>query len=225
MHRFATCDRLDKGYPALMPSSIVRVAALDHDRLRRLVRRACTEGPSQARWRDELVGLVEGHRAAEDEALGGADPAVPPDALDSLRRVDADLDAATAALAAITVPSAEIADAGRRFQAALTAHVDELDGRLLQALGNTAPRKELRRLGGMYAARRDRALHDRGAVEPPRRLDVSRAELYELARRAGIEGRSSMSRRDLIAELERRQQKTRERPSPNGFERVWRGAG
>jgi hypothetical protein len=34
---------------------------------------------------------------------------------------------------------------------------------------------------------------------------VSRAELYELAKRAGIEGRSSMSRRDLIHELQRRQ--------------------
>jgi hypothetical protein len=206
---FSTCDRFVEGYPELMPSSIIRVASLDHERIRRLVRRACTEGPSQARWRDELVGLVEAHRAAEDEALGSADPAVPPEAVERLRQVDADLDAATAAMAAATIPSSEIAEVGRTFQSALTAHVDELDGRLLQALGDSAPRKELRRLGGLYVAHRDQALHDHGEVEPPRRLDVSRAELYELARRAGIEGRSSMSRRDLIVELERRQRQPR----------------
>jgi hypothetical protein len=209
VHAFSTCDRFVEGYPELMPSSIIRVASLDHERIRRLVRRACTEGPSQARWRDELVGLVEAHRAAEDEALGSADPAVPPEAIERLRQVDADLDAATAAMAAATIPSSEIAEVGRTFQSALTAHVDELDGRLLQALGDSAPRKELRRLGGLYVAHRDQALHDHGEVEPPRRLDVSRAELYELARRAGIEGRSSMSRRDLIVELERRQRQPR----------------
>jgi hypothetical protein len=69
------------------------------------------------------------------------------------------------------------------------------------------PRKQMRELGGRYADVRDEALRDEGADEPPpRRLDVSRAELYELAKRAGIEGRSSMSRRDLINELQRRQQ-------------------
>ena len=66
-------------------------------------------------------------------------------------------------------------------------------------------RKEIRLLGGEYESRRDDHLLRLGADEPPpRRLDLSRAELYELARRHGIEGRSAMSRRDLIAELQRR---------------------
>ena len=69
------------------------------------------------------------------------------------------------------------------------------------------PRRQMRELGGRYAEVRDEALVEEGADEPTRRsLDVSRGELYELAKRAGIEGRSSMSRRDLIVELQRRQQ-------------------
>jgi hypothetical protein len=65
----------------------------------------------------------------------------------------------------------------------------------------------MRRVGGVYETSRDRALQAEGADEPPpRRLDLPRAELYELARRAGIEGRSAMSRRELINELQRRQQ-------------------
>jgi hypothetical protein len=73
---------------------------------------------------------------------------------------------------------------------------------LAKAIG----RKEMRMLGGRYQGRRDQELRDTaGRTPPPRRLDVSRAELYELAKRAGIEGRSGMSRDQLINELQRRQ--------------------
>jgi hypothetical protein len=66
-------------------------------------------------------------------------------------------------------------------------------------------RGELRRLGGAYETRRSAELERAGAVHVlPRRLDVSRAELYELARKAGIEGRSGMTRGQLIDELQRR---------------------
>ena len=61
-------------------------------------------------------------------------------------------------------------------------------------------------LGGRYERRRDEELREsEGQTPPPRRLDLTRAELYELARRAGIEGRSGMSRDQLISELQRRQ--------------------
>ena len=52
-----------------MPSSITRLTSLDHQRLLRLLRRAVTEGPSQERWRDELVRLLAAHRVAEDRTL------------------------------------------------------------------------------------------------------------------------------------------------------------
>ncbi|HYJ77488.1 MAG TPA: Rho termination factor N-terminal domain-containing protein, partial [Actinomycetes bacterium] len=79
--------------------------------------------------------------------------------------------------------------------------------RVLAPMTEAMPRKQMRELGGRYTDIRDAVLRDEGAdAPPPRRLDVSRAELYELAKRAGIEGRSSMSRRDLINELQRQQQ-------------------
>lgn len=193
-----------------MPSSITRLTALDHDRLLRLVRRACTEGPSQQRWRDELVQLVRAHRAAERETLtadilaeGGTDVVA---GADQLHEMDEQLTAATDALAEVTIGSPSMADACDRLTRLLRMHADMLAEQVLTPLENAVPRKEIRRLGGMYETRREQELRESGADQPPpRRLDLSRAELYELAKRAGIEGRSAMSRRDLIDELQRRQ--------------------
>jgi hypothetical protein len=53
-----------------MPSSVRRLTLLDHERLQRLLRRACTAGPGQERWRTEMVALLRAHRIAErDEIL------------------------------------------------------------------------------------------------------------------------------------------------------------
>lgn len=196
-----------------MPSSITRLTALDHDRMLRLVRRACAEGPSQQRWRDELVHLVRAHRAAERETLttdalaqGGHDVAAGDE---QLREIDEQLTAATDAVADVPAGSPDMTDACERLTRLLRLHADVLVEQVLVPLENAVPRKEIRRLGGMYETLRDERLRESGADQPPpRRLDLSRAELYELAKRAGIEGRSAMSRRDLIDELQRRQKST-----------------
>lgn len=196
-----------------MPSSITRLTTLDHERMHRLLRRVVTEGPSQDRWRDELVRLVRAHRQAESEVLD--DDVVAAAGLDAtsavteLARTDHDLDDAVEALAGSPVPDPGLAALGHRLTALIAAHSSTLLERVLTPLELAVPRKEIRRLGGAYESRRDHHLQSQGDDEPPpRRLDVSRAELYELARRAGIEGRSAMSRRDLIAELLRRQPST-----------------
>ena len=194
-----------------MPSSITRLTALDHDRLLRLVRRAVAPGPSRERWRDELVHLVRAHLVGEQqvlsaEVLDAAGVSVDP-AGSRLAEVDGRLRSAAERMAAVPVTSPELADAGTQLQQALTMHADMITEQLLRPLEAAVPRKEVRRLGGRYAEVRDRALQQDGDGEPPpRRLDLSRAELYELAKKAGIEGRSTMSRKDLIAELQRRQQ-------------------
>jgi hypothetical protein len=114
------------------------------------------------------------------------------------------LDRAAAAVAAVPVPSPDLAPLGDRLATLVARHAD-LTHRVLAPLESAVARKEIRLLGGEYESRRDDHLLRLGADEPPpRRLDLSRAELYELARRHGIEGRSAMSRRDLIAELQRR---------------------
>lgn len=194
-----------------MPSSIVRLTTLDHERLLRLLRRSVTPGPSQLRWRDELVQLLAAHQVAEHEALspdvvGLAGPAAVT-AVADLSHLDAELRRVADELAATAVPSSTAI--GDQLRGLIEQHAAVLADLVLAPLESAVARKEIRRLGGLYEARRDADLRDREEVEPPpRRFDVSRAELYELARRAGIEGRSAMSRRDLIAELQRRQTAT-----------------
>jgi hypothetical protein len=196
------------GSSTCMPSSLARLTALDHERLHRLLRRVVTAGPSQDRWRDEAVHLLAAHRAAEREVMT---PDVVrqagPDALSAaadLNRRDDELDRTVAAMAALPVPSPELVPLGERLEGLLSGHA-ELAHQVLAPLESAVARKEIRLLGGEYETRRDHHLLRLGADEPPpRRLDLSRAELYELARRHGIEGRSAMSRRDLIAELQRR---------------------
>jgi hypothetical protein len=177
----------------------------------RLVRRVVTEGPSQHRWRDELVALVCAHRDAEREVLTGDVLAAAPGttaAVEELGRSDAEVARVTADLAAAEQP-AFLAEIGQRLGRLLEAHATTLRDQVLAPLESAVARKEVRRLGGLYEARRDESLRSHGAdAPPPRRLDLSRAELYELARKAGVEGRSAMSRGDLIAELQRRQPST-----------------
>ena len=193
-----------------MPSSIARLTATDHERMLRLVRRACTPGPSQQRWREELVHLVRAHRAAEeasltDEVVGAAGSGAA-EALSDVRSQDAAIDDALHRLSDAPDDGPGTTALQGELTALLSRHADTLADRVLAPMTDALPRKQMRELGGAYAQSRDRALQAEGADEPPpRRLDVSRAELYELAKRAGIEGRSSMSRRDLIHELQRRQ--------------------
>lgn len=180
-----------------MPSSINRLVAQDHERLDRLLRRARTAGPSQQRWRDELLHLARAHLAAEDEVLDAARQlpgrAHLNELIDRLAIPEPDQERRT-----------RLHDA---LGAALLEHTHELRERVLATLEQSQPRKEVRRLGGAYAEARDRSLRAQGEAQPPpRRLDVSRAELYELAKKAGIQGRSSMSRRDLIERLQQREQ-------------------
>ncbi|HET9945416.1 MAG TPA: hypothetical protein VFR56_07155 [Actinomycetes bacterium] len=193
-----------------MPSSIARLTATDHERMLRLVRRACTPGPSQQRWREELIHLVRAHRAAEEESLvddvvrGAGDGAA--EALSDVRSQDAAIDDALHRLSDAPDDGPGTTVLRDELTALLSRHGERLANDVLAPMTDLLPRKQMRELGGAYAASRDRALQAEGADEPPpRRLDVSRAELYELAKRAGIEGRSSMSRRDLIHELQRRQ--------------------
>jgi hypothetical protein len=196
-----------------MPSSITRLTTLDHERMLRLLRRTITEGPSQQRWRDELVHLLAAHRVAEQEALtpdvvAQAGPAASA-ATGELSRLDAELSRVAGELAETAVPAPGVSAIGERLRRLIDQHGTVLSGQVLTPLESAVARKEVRRLGGVYETRRDAELREHGDAEPPpRRFDLSRAELYELARRAGIEGRSAMSRRDLIAELQRREAPT-----------------
>lgn len=196
-----------------MSSSLVRVVRADHERLPRLLRRLVTPGPSQARWHAELLQLLRAHRAAEEAVLGravteavGPAAAVTATELDAL---DAELGRTAEALADEQPGSARVRHLGATLAGLLERHT-ALTERQLGLLQGAVPRKEVRRLGEEYATLRDEMLREEGAAEPPpRRLDLPRAELYEMARRAGIEGRSAMSRAALVEALLRHQEHQR----------------
>ena len=193
-----------------MASSIVRAVRDDHQRIPRLVRRVVAPGPSRQRWRHELLRLLRAHLVAERATLPPAVVAPAGDAVQEaaarLAGQDRALDDAAAALEADDLDSPGLAEHGDRLLALLAQH-EVLVDEVLLPLEQAVTRTRVRALGADYARARDSALHEQGADGPtPRRLDLPRAELYELARRAGIEGRSAMSRRELIARLQREQQ-------------------
>jgi hypothetical protein len=191
-----------------MPSSVARLVGQDHDRLTRLLRRVCANGPNQDRWRTEFVALLSAHRIAERDELFAHVVGVAAFAGRTRRQAERDvrLDPLGVEVTAADIGSAEFSGLCERVRRELAEHAESLSTEVLDGLEQAVGRKEMRRLGGRYEARRDEELRDaRVHVPPPRRLDLSRAELYELARRAGIEGRSSMSREQLISELQRRQ--------------------
>jgi hypothetical protein len=192
-----------------MPSSVARLVGLDHERMIRLLKRACSQGPNQQRWRDEFTALLRAHRVAEREELlaevGRVLPELGPEA-SRQNQDDLDLDRLAEEVADADVSADEFTDLCNRTRDAVAAHGEALRVAVVEPLARTVGRKELRMLGGRYESRRDEELRDsEGQTPPPRRLDLTRAELYELARRAGIEGRSGMSRDQLISELLRRQ--------------------
>jgi hypothetical protein len=199
-----------RGIRLYMPSSVARLVGQDHDRLVRLLRRACSAGPNQDRWRTEFVDLLRAHRVAEREALARETGEAPPDVLDAAGAQDAtddQLDLLAEAVGAAPIGGDEFAELCARAQDAVRVHDRSLRERVLEPLAAAVGRKEMRRRGGRYEHERDDYLAGAaGHRAPPRRLDLSRAELYELAKRAGVEGRSGMSRDQLIDELQRRQQ-------------------
>lgn len=190
-----------------MPSSVVRLVTLDHRRLERLLERVVAPGPSRERWQRELLQLLAAHQAAEEGELYASLAADWGEQSVADVRAEADrLAAAADRLGALDLrPDGEPSGLGAGvgdLKQALAEHAHVTEDVLLPLVGERLERKRLRELGGRYEERREQELVDNGGHrDVPRRLDYSRAELYELARKAGIEGRSAMTREQLIDAL------------------------
>ncbi|MDQ1618508.1 MAG: hypothetical protein QOE19_1077 [Actinomycetota bacterium] len=168
----------------------------------------CKPGPSQERWRAEFITLLRAHRIAErDAVIVDIVARVAPLAAAARQQAedDVELDRLGQQVHTTVLATADLDDLRSRADSFLEAHATRWSTALMSPLEQEVTRGELRRLGGAYETRRSAELERAGAVHAlPRRLDVSRAELYELARKAGIEGRSGMTRGQLIDELQRR---------------------
>jgi hypothetical protein len=168
----------------------------------------CTPGPSQERWRQEFLGLLTAHRAAERDVVIVELVASVEGLAQAAREVaehDVELDRLAVRVRDADLGREDLETLRGEVAQLLAAHAADWERRLMMPLEAHVSRGALRTMGGSYEQRRNEALTNTGVAQaPPRRLDLSRAELYELARRAGIEGRSSMTRGQLIEELQRR---------------------
>jgi hemerythrin superfamily protein len=97
------------------------------------------------------------------------------------------------------------------FVEAVNHHVHEEESEILPALGEAVGRTRLEELGRLFMERREQELTGGAAVPAAQSSaaegsmdDLTKDELYEKARRAGVEGRSRMDKDDLAREVQRR---------------------
>lgn len=191
-----------------MARNVLHLLRTEHRRLNEALLRAERGRGSRARARDEAVSGILAHvhachavlHAAAAEHQAGQ-PASRVERLDQLRQDDDGL-----LSAALELAPADPLQAGFRERA--TACLRALDWHarseehLLDEYLHDVDVVRLRDFGAHYLRARDAELKHASPVSaPPRRLDVPRADLYEQARKAGVPGRSSMSREQLIAAL------------------------
>jgi len=108
------------------------------------------------------------------------------------------------------IDSPHFEQALEEFVAAVDHHVQEEESELLPALAKATDKKTLNRLGAAFERARLDELSTTGYEQAPEEAvgsdasemdDVTRDELYEKAKKAGIPGRSHMNKDDLIKAL------------------------
>jgi hemerythrin superfamily protein len=90
------------------------------------------------------------------------------------------------------------------FVAAVKHHVEEEETKLLPALAESVDQARLNELGAAFEERRMAVLteHGTGAGGADSAPELSRDELYEKAKQAGVPGRSSMTKEELAQAME-----------------------
>ena len=107
------------------------------------------------------------------------------------------------------IGSPHFAEAVEAFVAAVTHHVQEEESDVLPALREAVDAATLRRLGEAFADVRAGLLTEAGFAPPPDAVngdgndltEATRDELYEMAKKADVAGRSSMTKEELAEAL------------------------
>ncbi|MGN6089575.1 MAG: Rho termination factor N-terminal domain-containing protein [Actinomycetales bacterium] len=184
-----------------MPRNITATVRTDHHRLERLTGRLFVGRTTFVSARDDLVQSLGAHLEAEELVVhrAAATKGAPSELLVSAGEIAEELRQALSELA--TVPERhQGGDLDTRLLGLLKSHI-EVEDEIGETLAGGLP-EAMRRLGGDYGrAREAAAARLRRTTVVPRRLDRPRTELYEMARRVGIEGRTRMSREQLIQAL------------------------
>lgn len=188
------------GTHSAMGANVIRLVRTDHRRIHELINRLSRRYRAGEALPAKVVDELSAHVEASTTTLL-------PFAQDRIAELDP---AYMRALDGLADAAAELADAPDpvpqdmvdRLDAALRNHVETEERAVLEPLGERVSVERLRMLGETFRRTRETRLKAKGKTpRHSQRQPISRAELYERARYRGIEGRSTMSRSQLLNAL------------------------
>lgn len=195
-----------------MGRNVARIMRSDHLKMIRLLERMRDHPRNRSVHLDDLEALLHDHAAAAETVLFPELTNRFPNAKDASadrRRDHARLGAGLLALRTCEPPSPAFTQLTSEMLDAMVTHDQREMATLLDPIQDRVAPQKLREIGDRYAKVDAAATHRRlEQTTIPRRWDVPRAELYERARRAGIGGRSQMTRGQLIEALRKLEPQT-----------------
>jgi hemerythrin superfamily protein len=202
-----------------MAADAVTLIMNDHRLLEGLLDQLAADQGDRQALVDEITARLTAHARAEEQevypAISQADPAEEQEvdhAYDEHLQAEHEL-----AKVRNLIASPHFGDAVTAFIAAVKHHVEEEENQVLPRLREVADAETLQRLGDAFARARADELAKTGFAAPDEAdgpaetetpvddgaddLDKTRDELYEMAKKADIPGRSSMNKQELTEAL------------------------
>ncbi|TMR09224.1 hemerythrin domain-containing protein [Nonomuraea turkmeniaca] len=182
-----------------MADDVITLIMADHRKVEELFARLVGGKGDQRAIVAELHALLTAHaRAEEDLVYPGLDAH---HGLEEHKRAEVLLDALNRA----ELGSAEFKNVRDLLAMAVSHHVREEESTILPLLARTVDPSGLKRLGKAFSERRQQELRALTATDGARKTrgggsgshDLTKAKLYEQARKADIPGRSRMSKTEL----------------------------
>jgi hemerythrin superfamily protein len=176
----------------------------DHQRMEQVFAKLEAGDGDRRALLTEVENRLEAHSHAEEQEVYPAIKKAAPDEADEVDHgYDEHSEAESLLHKAISLAdSPDFDDALQEFLEAVRHHVEEEETELLPALADAVDEAELERLGDAFETKRQAELresgHDDGDDVTTHDIDeMTRAELYEEAKRAEVPGRSHMTKDEL----------------------------
>ncbi|GIJ47538.1 hypothetical protein Val02_44240 [Virgisporangium aliadipatigenens] len=190
-----------------MASDAVSAIMQDHRRMERLFERCKTEKSNRTELVAEIKARLKAHSVAEEDrvypALAKANPTEKEDVhhgVEEHREAEDLLET----LEGTDPSSKEFDKALKEFVDAVKHHVEEEESDILPNLEDAVDPEKLEQLGAEFERRRIEVLDELGVQDsgtPDDLSSMTRAELYEEAKKADIPGRSQMNKDELAEAL------------------------
>ena len=180
-----------------MPDNVVDLIMNDHREVEKLFARLENEPDQRAGLVPVLTTLLTAHSRAEEAEVYPAarDEADEADEVEHSQEEHLEAEQLLAKLAQTDPTSPQFDSALAEAKEAIQHHVEEEESKVLPGLRQKLSEERLAQLGEQFLAVRTEHLGDQPVV------DLTREEMLQQARNAGIGGVSSMSKSELEKEL------------------------